>query len=120
MGRRAPAGSDGTLAPGRPNHHHVRGIPGRWFTGTVRGRLIEEGWGATMGFPAPELDPTCPEVEVQVLESAELPEHWERLDEFEGSGYQRDAALVMTSDAGPVHANIYVLAGETPATRALT
>ena len=112
--------SYGTLAPGRPNHHHVRGIPGRWFTGTVRGRLIEEGWGATMGFPALVLDPTGPEVEVQVLESAELPEHWERLDEFEGSGYQRVAALVMTSDDGPVHASIYVLAGETPATRALT
>ena len=102
--------SYGTLAPGRANHHHVRGIRGRWFTGTVRGRLIEEGWGATMGFPALVLDPTGPEVEVQVLESAELPEHWERLDEFEGSGYQRVAALVMTADE-PVHASIYVLAG---------
>ena len=111
--------SYGTLAPGRPNHHHVRGIPGHWFTGTVRGRLIEEGWGATMGFPALVLDPTGPEIEVQVLESAELPEHWERLDEFEGSGYQRLVAPVMTAD-GSVPASIYVLAGETPATRALT
>jgi len=72
-----------------------------------------------MGFPALVLDPTGPEIEVQVLESAELPEHWERLDEFEGSGYQRVAAFVMTSDDGPVHALIYVLAGETPAARAL-
>ena len=113
LGAQHRLASYGTLAPGRPNHHHVRGIPGRWFTGTVCGRLIEEGWGATMGFPALVLDPTGPEVEVQVLESAELPEHWERLDEFEGSGYQRLAALVMTSD-GPVPASIYVLAGETP------
>ena len=43
-------------------------------------------------------------------------EHWERLDEFEGSGYQRVVALVMTSDEGPVYASIYVLAGEAPAT----
>ena len=105
--------SYGTLAPGRPNHLHVSGIPGRWFTGTVRGRLIEAGWGATMGFPALVLDPTGPEVVVQVLESAELPLHWERLDEFEGSGYQRLAAPVRTAD-GPVPASIYVLAGETP------
>ena len=111
LGAEQRLASYGTLAPGRPNHHHVRGIPGRWFTGTVHGRLIEEGWGATMGFPALVLDPTGPEVEVQVLESAELPEHWERLDEFEGSGYQRVTALVMTAD-GPVHASIYVLAGE--------
>jgi hypothetical protein len=51
----------------------VRGIPGRWFTGKVRGRLIEEGWGATMGFPALVLDPTGPEVEVQVLEFSDCP-----------------------------------------------
>lgn len=88
----------------------MRGIPGRWFTGKVRGRLFEEGWGATMGFPALVLDPTGPEVEVQVLESAELPRHWDRLDEFEGSGYQRVVALVTTRDQGSVSASIYVLA----------
>lgn len=62
-----------------------------------------------MGFPALVLDPTSPEVEVQVLESAELPQHWERLDQFEGSGHQRVDTPIMTAD-GPVRASIYVLA----------
>jgi gamma-glutamylcyclotransferase (GGCT)/AIG2-like uncharacterized protein YtfP len=64
-----------------------------------------------MGFPALILDPTGPTVEVQVLESAELPGHWERLDEFEGTGYQRVAAPVITAD-GTVPASIYVPARE--------
>ena len=34
----------GTLAPGRPNHHHVQGLPGRWFTGHVHGHLFDIGW----------------------------------------------------------------------------
>ena len=38
-----------------------------------------------MGFPGLTLDETGPEVKVNVFESAELPEHWSRLDEFEGS-----------------------------------
>jgi hypothetical protein len=57
----------------------VSGLGGRWVA----------GWGATMGFPALVLDPDGPVVEVQVLESAELPQQWGRLDEFEGVGYRR-------------------------------
>ena len=81
--------SYGTLAPGSPNHHHLRAVPGRWFTGKVRGRFIEEGWGATMGFPALVLNPTGPgKSRCRCSSLLELPEHWERLDEFErGSGY---------------------------------
>jgi len=41
----------GTLAPGRPNHHHLDGLDGRWFDGTstppavpYRHRSMRCGW----------------------------------------------------------------------------
>ena len=76
----------GSLAPGRPNHHHVAGLGGRWFPGEVRGRLVEAGWGAALGYPALILDPEGAAVPVQVLESADLLAQWSRLDAFEGAG----------------------------------
>ena len=99
----------GTLGPGKPNHHHLSMIDGNWSTGSVRGFLHEAGWGADLGFPAIVLDPTGPEVSVDVLESEQLSEHLERLDDFEGLGYARVLTEVTTS-SGKVEAFIYVLA----------
>jgi gamma-glutamylcyclotransferase (GGCT)/AIG2-like uncharacterized protein YtfP len=98
----------GSLAPGRANHHHVAGLRGRWSAGVVRGRLVADGWGAALGYPALVLDPDGPEVDVQVLESADLPAHWARLDDFEGPGYQRVVTTVRTA-TGEMVASIYVL-----------
>jgi gamma-glutamylcyclotransferase (GGCT)/AIG2-like uncharacterized protein YtfP len=98
----------GTLAPGRPNHHQLDGLRGRWLTGHVRGTLIEEGWGAALGYPALVLDPPGTPVDVHVFESADLPGRWARLDAFEGPGYERVTATVHTAD-GDVAASIYVL-----------
>jgi len=99
----------GTLAPGRPNHHLLRGLSGRWIEGTVRGHLREEGWGAEQGYPGLNLDPDGPTVAAQLLDSPELPEHWTKLDEFEGSGYRRTVTTVSTTQ-GDLTASIYVLA----------
>jgi gamma-glutamylcyclotransferase (GGCT)/AIG2-like uncharacterized protein YtfP len=98
----------GTLAPGRPNHHQLDGLAGEWRSGRVRGRLYAEGWGAALGFPGLVLDPAGGEVEVQLFESPDLPQHWGRLDAFEGEGYRRRLAEVQTAD-GRVEAFIYVL-----------
>jgi gamma-glutamylcyclotransferase (GGCT)/AIG2-like uncharacterized protein YtfP len=38
----------GTLAPGRPNEHMLAEVDGEWETATVRGRLVQEGWGADL------------------------------------------------------------------------
>lgn len=103
----------GTLAPGRSNHHHLQDLSGRWIDGRVRGRLFEEGWGAALGYPGIVLDPGGPIVEVQVLDSPDLPEHWDRLDRFEGSGYRRAVTTVHTAE-GDLPASIYVLAQEPP------
>ena len=98
----------GSLAPGRPNHHHVARLRGRWMLGEVHGRLIEAGWGASLGFPALVLDPDGSALGVQVLESDDLPAHWSRLDDFEGPGYERVLTTVHTRN-GDVAAYIYVL-----------
>jgi gamma-glutamylcyclotransferase (GGCT)/AIG2-like uncharacterized protein YtfP len=98
----------GTLAPGRPNHRQLDGLVGRWMEGHVNGSLVEAGWGATFGYPALVLDAAGPAVAAQVFESADLPAHWPRLDEFEGPGYERVVTTVHT-EAGDIDASIYVL-----------
>lgn len=98
----------GSLAPGRPNHYQLHALEGRWLTGWVRGTLVHAGWGAELGYPALVLDPTGPAVEAQIFESPDLPGHWSRLDEFEGTGYQRVVTTVETAE-GPLAASIYVL-----------
>jgi gamma-glutamylcyclotransferase (GGCT)/AIG2-like uncharacterized protein YtfP len=99
----------GTLAPGRVNHHQLAGLKGRWQQGTVRGRLVDAGWGAALGHPGLVLDPLGPVVEVYLFESAELPDNWSRLDEFEGTGYRRVVTQVRTAN-GELDAWIYVIA----------
>jgi gamma-glutamylcyclotransferase (GGCT)/AIG2-like uncharacterized protein YtfP len=98
----------GTLAPGRPNHHHLDGLDGRWLVGHVHGTLVDAGWGASLGYPALILDPDGSAIDVQVFESVDLTAHWSRLDEFEGPGYQRVVTTVRTP-TGDVKASIYVL-----------
>ena len=100
----------GTLAPGRVNAHELAALSGAWTRGTVRGRLVEEGWGAAHGCPAIVLDPQGEDVEVEVFTSDDLPAHWGRLDAFEGEGYQRTVVEVSTSE-GTVKAYIYALRG---------
>ena len=100
----------GSLAPGCPNHHVLADLAGRWIVGTVRGRLLEDGWGAQMGYPGLVLDEEGDAVAVHVLESADLADHWDRLDEFEGPGYRRVRVRV-TTDEGDVDAQLYVLSG---------
>jgi gamma-glutamylcyclotransferase (GGCT)/AIG2-like uncharacterized protein YtfP len=100
----------GSLAPGRPNHHQLDGLHGRWLKGHVFGKLVDAGWGADFGYPALILDSHGSAVPVDVFESTDLAEHWSRLDDFEGAGYQRVRARVRTS-AGDIEAFIYVVRG---------
>ena len=98
----------GSLAPGGPNHQQVAGLRGRWYPGELHGRLVNAGWGASLGYPALVLDPDGSAVEVKILESEDLPAHWTRLDNFEGPGYQRVLTTVRSA-IGQVEAYVYVL-----------
>jgi gamma-glutamylcyclotransferase (GGCT)/AIG2-like uncharacterized protein YtfP len=99
----------GSLRPGRVNHHQISALTGSWTRGTVRGKLSSSGSGAAAGFSGLILDPLGPPVDVDLFESTELPQHWARLDEFEGSGYKRVIAAVNT-ERGERRAWIYMLA----------
>lgn len=101
----------GTLAPGRSNHHELGGLNGTWRRGIVRGHLVASGWGAAEGFPGIRLDPDGPCVDVHVLEAQDLPNHWQRLDEFEGQEYERVIATV-SCDEALIDAFIYALRPE--------
>ncbi len=109
----------GTLGPGRSNHHHVADLPGRWLSGTVRGRLLAIGWGAAQGFPGIVLDPDGEVVEVAVLESDALADRWSHLDAFEGASYVRTLTTVQTAE-GPLPAYVYALADDTVARSSAT
>lgn len=98
----------GTLAPGRSNAHELEGLSGRWLEGYVRGHLVQSGWGAAEGYPGIHLQEDAPRVDVFMLESKDLPDHWARLDEFEGSEYERVTVAVQT-DEGAFEASIYAL-----------
>lgn len=100
----------GSLAPGKSNHHVVETLGGKWIRGQVYGRLLHEGWGDELGYPGLLLDEEQDAVTVELLISSVLPEHWERLDEFEGQGYQRSLTTVHCEDGQTRVANIYVLA----------
>lgn len=78
----------------------------------MRGDLVNEGWGATGGFPGlvPRDDGAW--VTVHVLESPALPDAWRDLDEFEGSEYERILIPVYSEDPEPrllFVANLYAL-----------
>lgn len=75
----------------------------------MRGRLVEEGWGADHGYPGLILDPAGGAVDVHVFESPDLPAYWARLDQFEGEGYRRVVTQIHT-EAGEIDACIYVIA----------
>src|SRR5262245_45947404 len=79
----------GSLAPGKKNHHMMAGMEGTWRKAVLRGTLHNAGWGAGEGFPGYVVDGTETPIAAQVFTSNDLPEYWQRLDEFEGAEYLR-------------------------------
>lgn len=99
----------GTLSPDGPNRHVLAQIGGDWVPASVRGHLHEAGWGAEIGYPAIVLDECADPVEGYLLVSANLAEHWDELDGFEGEEYERVVTLAKLQDRTTVDAFIYVL-----------
>lgn len=99
----------GTLAPGRSNEHVLADVPGKWKPATVTGTLLQEGWGATEGYPGIILEKHGTEVEGFLFSSKYLTEHWTRLDEFEGEDYERVLTIAKLKDGTIIDAYIYQL-----------
>ncbi len=75
----------------------------------MTGRLLEQGWGAAVGYPGLILDEHGSEVRGFLFSSEALNEHWARLDEFEGAGYERVRTTVKRKDGTAVEAWTYAI-----------
>ena len=65
------------------------------------------------------LDEGGKEVEGLIFSSDSLAEHWARLDEFEGEGYERVLTIVKLKDGRKLQAYVYALRGGTPTVASL-
>ena len=74
----------GSLQQGGPNEHVLTQIGGDWEPAVIKGKLVESGWGAEIGFPALVSDDNAGEVSGYVFSSPNLDAHWDMLDAFEG------------------------------------
>ena len=99
----------GTLAPGRANHSVLEDIAGSWEVGTLKGKLLDEGWGSKLGSPGIVPSDEGDEVKGYVFTSNYLSEHWAMLDEFEGNGYKRVPVLVKIENGEEIEAYVYAL-----------
>jgi gamma-glutamylcyclotransferase (GGCT)/AIG2-like uncharacterized protein YtfP len=99
----------GSLAPGKKNYHMMAGMEGSWRGAVLRGSLLNEGWGAGLGFPGFLWDGTQTPVAAQVFSSADLLQHWQRLDEFEGPEYRRILVPVEIEGVEIAVCNVYEL-----------
>lgn len=97
----------GSLAPGERNDWVLRELAGEWKPGLVRGVLHPDGWGASQGFPGMQWVPTAGIMSVLLFSSPELPQHWTRIDAFEGDDYRRILIPVGLDGGDRVVANIY-------------
>ena len=100
----------GTLAPGRPNEHVLAPLGGDWQPASVKGHLMQLGWGAAMGYPALILDEAGEEINGFVFSAEGLTAFWDTLDAFEGEQYERALATARLDEGGIVEAYVYVLA----------
>jgi gamma-glutamylcyclotransferase (GGCT)/AIG2-like uncharacterized protein YtfP len=99
----------GTLAPGRPNHGVLANIPGTWEAASLKGKLLDEGWGSELGCPGIVPSDEGEEVEGFLFSSDHLSDQWSMLDEYEGTGYRRVSVLVKTESGENTEAYVYAL-----------
>ncbi len=102
----------GTLMPNCPNGHVLENIVGKFVPATVRGKLIDAGWSASMGYPGIKLNEDGDTVHGFLFYSDNLINHWEFLDEFEGEEFSRTPVIVERYDEVEVQTYIYTLKDE--------
>lgn len=102
----------GTLMPNCPNAHVLENIVGKFVPATVKGKLIDAGWSASMGYPGIRLDAGNDTIHGFLFYSDNLINHWDYLDEFEGEEFERTAVKVERFDEIEVDTYIYTLKSE--------
>lgn len=99
----------GTLAPGKQNHDVLSGLSGEWEEATVKGTLVDEGWGSGHGCPGLIPSRDASKVQGYLFTSNDLPENWDMLDTFEGSDYNREVVTVTLSSGVELDAYVYAV-----------
>lgn len=99
----------GSLQPGGPNEHVLTAFGGEWEPAVIKGDLVEDGWGASLGYPGLVIDENGSDVRGHVFSSPHLALKWDWLDEFEGSEYERVVASVTLRRGKRVNAHVYAL-----------
>ncbi len=99
----------GTLMPNCPNGHVLEEVVGKFVPATVKGKLKDQGWSASMGYPGITLDETRDTIHGFLFYSNNLINHWEKLDIFEGDEFERQEVCVERYDEFEVDTYIYVL-----------
>jgi gamma-glutamylcyclotransferase (GGCT)/AIG2-like uncharacterized protein YtfP len=99
----------GSLMPGGLNHGLLAELRGEWRQGWIAGELLDRGWSAAMSYPALRWCPEGGEVPAWAFISDDLPDHWGRLDDFEGLEYQRIWALFWDHEGRTLVGNVYAM-----------
>ncbi len=102
----------GTLMPNCPNAYVLENIVGKFVPATVKGKLIDAGWSASMGYPGIRLDEGNDTIHGFLFYSHNLINHWDFLDEFEGAEFERTPVRVERYDEFEVDTFIYSLKAE--------
>lgn len=99
----------GSLAPGEANHHIISHINGIWFKAFIKGKIIDNGWSTRTGYPEfQRAEDESQTIEVLAFISDELEDHWDHIDEFEGTEkYARTTISCELEDGQVVEAFIY-------------
>ncbi len=99
----------GSLQPGKENAFRLERIGGQWIKGSIRGTLLDRGWGAGIGFPAVIIGDEGQEISGYLFRSEGLEAAWPELDDFEGADYRRVPVSVALSTGESVEAFVYEL-----------
>ncbi|MGA1932988.1 gamma-glutamylcyclotransferase family protein [Arcobacter sp. YIC-464] len=102
----------GTLMPNCPNGHVLENIVGKFVPATVKGKLIDAGWSASMGYPGINLEAGNDTIHGYLFYSDNLIDNWDYLDEFEGDEFLRKEVTVERYDELEVDTYIYTLKPE--------
>jgi gamma-glutamylcyclotransferase (GGCT)/AIG2-like uncharacterized protein YtfP len=98
----------GSLAPGRKNHNQLADLAGAWEHNLyVEGELIDGGWGLQLGYPSLQWKSGGARIDVALFVSRSMPDHWDRLDRFEGEDYSRILVPVFNRNGLYTIANLY-------------
>ncbi|MCT7635662.1 gamma-glutamylcyclotransferase [Aliarcobacter butzleri] len=102
----------GTLMPNCPNAHILENIVGKFLPVTVKGKLVDAGWSASMGYPGIRLEDGSDTIHGFLFYSDNLINHWDFLDEFEGEEFIRMPIKAERFDEIEVDTYIYTLKDE--------